>query len=104
MDGVARPVRPRLFLFGMGRSGTSWAAGMLATAVNGHLIYEPYNWNLNPDGSVYRLQYIPSEPPDWRFDEVLRDRFRDLPPDGRPAVVKEVMTVLAAAIESAGVH
>ena len=60
----------------MGRSGTSWVAGMLATAGNGHLIYEPYNWNLNPDGSVYRLQYIPSEPPDWRFDEVLRDRFR----------------------------
>ena len=68
---------------------------MLTAAVNGHLIYEPYNWNLNPEGSTYRLRYIPEDPSDWRFDEVLRERFRSLPADGRPAVIKDVMTVLA---------
>lgn len=90
------PGRHRFFLLGMGRSGTSWAAGMLAAATDGHLLYEPYNWNLNPEGSVYRLRYVKDVPPDWRFDEVLRERFRWLPRDGRPAVIKDVMTSLAA--------
>jgi hypothetical protein len=68
---------------------------MLTAAVHGHLIYEPYNWNLNPEGSVYRLRYVPDQPSDWRFDEVLRERFRSLPADGRTVVIKEVMTALA---------
>lgn len=87
--------RSRLFLFGMGRSGTSWASALLAAAIDGHLIYEPYNWNLNPGGSPFRLLYVDETPPSWRFDEVLRERFRNLPRDGRGVVIKDVMTVLA---------
>jgi hypothetical protein len=88
-------LRPRIFKFGMGRSGTSWTAALLASAVDGHLIYEPYNWNLNPDGSPYRLRYVDLRSPGWRFDEILRERLRDLPRDRRPVVIKDVMTVLA---------
>jgi hypothetical protein len=95
MNHARRAVRPRLFLFGMGRSGTSWASVLLADALDGHLIYEPYNWNLNPGGSPFKLRYVETEPPSWRFDEILRGRLRDLPRDGRPVVIKDVMTVLA---------
>ena len=80
-----------LFLTGLPRSGTSWAANALTRALAAHLDFEPFNWKTKDDESLKRWHMLQLTEPTPEFDEIVARTA-----DGeRPHVVKDVHTCLA---------
>lgn len=67
---------------GLPRSGTSWAALAIKSALGAEYVYEPYNWEFYPENRAFELLYVPPQP--------AARRSADPDPDPTP--------VLAAAI------
>ena len=85
-----------LFIAGFPRSGTTWTAQAVSTALDVPLLFEPFNWSMNPGGNPYQMRYLPAGADDWQHGKVLRDalrnpRFRD----ADKVVVKDVHALLA---------
>lgn len=80
-----------LFLTGLPRTGTTWAARALHAAIGGELISEPFNWKARPEREPWHMRYLPTDAPDEGFDALVHETLR---PD-HPTVVKEVHTPLA---------
>ena len=80
-----------LFLTGLPRSGTSWAANALTRALGAHLDFEPFNWKTKQDEGLKRWHMVQLTEPEPEFDAIV-ERTRD---DERPHVVKDVHTCLA---------
>ena len=64
------------FLTGLPRSGTSWSALAIVTALHGMLIYEPYNWEFFPERRRYDLRYTPIDGEDADLLRVLQRELR----------------------------
>jgi hypothetical protein len=79
-----------LFVCGIPRSGTTWAARALNAALGGSLCSEPCNWKAHPDMVQWHLRYLPATGPDEGFRALV-----DGVADFGYAVVKEVHTYLA---------
>jgi hypothetical protein len=80
-----------LFLTGLPRSGTSWAANALTRALGAHLDFEPFNWKTKQDEGLKRWHMLQLTEPAPEFDAVV-ETTRD---GDRPHVVKDVHTCLA---------
>ncbi|MDZ7679681.1 MAG: hypothetical protein U5K29_14155 [Acidimicrobiales bacterium] len=85
-----------LLIAGFPRSGTTWTAQAVSAALDAPLVFEPYNWSMNPAGSPYQMRYLPAGSDDWRHGKVLRDALRALDvDDAKRVVVKDVHALLA---------
>lgn len=92
-----------IYLTGMPRSGTTWAARALAAAIGAHLVDEPFNGEFYPERAGYEMAYVRGDSAEsplltllrrdlksWRHPRrALRIRLR------RRVVVKDVHIPLA---------
>jgi hypothetical protein len=69
---------PLFFVTGLARSGTSWTALAITTALRGMMIYEPYNSDFYPDRRQFEMRYLPSGSADKPFLSVFKRELRDL--------------------------
>ena len=95
---------PILFVTGMARSGTTWAAQGLAELAGARYIHEPFNRTVYPELEPYFMQYQSADSCDPDFlrilDEKMRPNRRRLKLReyllGRNLVVKDVHAYFAA--------
>jgi hypothetical protein len=95
---------PVLFLTGLARSGTTWAAQGIAALTRARYVHEPFNRVLYPELARYDMLHQPANSCDPDFvrilDEKLRPRYRRPKVRefllGRNLVFKDVPTSLAA--------
>jgi hypothetical protein len=95
---------PVLFLTGIPRSGSTWAAQAIAALTRARYVHEPFNGDVHPELARYDMLYLPANSCDSDFirilDESLRPRYRR--PKlrefilGRNLVLKDVHASLAA--------
>lgn len=88
-----------IFLTGLPRTGTTWAAQALAAATRSRIVHEPFNWQVHPQRRPYHMQYLTGESEQQGFSTILRDSIapgmlRPLRARGR-VVLKDVHCCLA---------
>jgi hypothetical protein len=90
---------PLFFVTGLPRSGTSWTALAITTALRGMLIYEPYNWEFYPERRPFEMRYLTTAADDKPFLNVLK---RELYSLNRPK--RTLQTTFAKAVIVKDVH
>lgn len=78
-----------LFLTGLPRTGTTWAGQVLAAALAGAYVNEPFNWKFHPDREPWHMAYLRGDQADDGFDEIASATA------GPRSVVKDVHSCLA---------
>lgn len=93
-----------LFLTGLPRSGTTWAAQALAAATGGRIIHEPFNWRNHPARLPYHMLYRSAQADDPTLLNIIKRSMRpswkqayDWLRPNRPLVIKDVHICLASA-------
>ncbi len=93
-----------LFVTGLPRSGTTWAAQAFAAAIGGRIIHEPFNWGKNPDRLPYHMLYRSAQAEDPMLLNIINNSMRfswkhsyDWLRPNRPTVIKDVHICLASA-------
>ncbi|MBK9052240.1 MAG: hypothetical protein IPL78_15420 [Chloroflexi bacterium] len=92
-----------LFLTGLPRSGTTWAAQALAAATGGRIIHEPFNWRNYPARLPYHMLYRSAQADDPALLNIIKRSMRpswkhayDWLRPNRPLVLKDVHICLAS--------
>ncbi len=104
--GVARPVQAIyimkaqtfIFLTGLPRSGSTWAAQALAAATGARLVHEPFNWLRYPARERFHMRYLPAGAYEPELLAILHNTLKPrLPWQKRPdsVLVKDVHVCLA---------
>lgn len=90
-----------IFLTGIPRSGTTWAAKAIAAATSSRLVYEPFNWKVHPQRINYHMKYLPAGSNDEEFLRILNASIKPLLPfwdffaGTKNILIKDVHTCMA---------
>jgi hypothetical protein len=79
---------PVLFLTGISRSGTTWAAQGLAALARARYVHEPFNRMVHPELAQYNMLYLPPNLPNSEFLAILNQKLR---PRGRRRKIREFL-------------
>ncbi len=84
--------KPLFFVTGLPRSGSSWTAAAITAALQGLLIYEPYNAEFHPERRAFEMRYLPAGADDAPFLSIFK---RELSTPWRPRRMLKAMRTKA---------
>ena len=66
-----------ILLTGLPRSGTTWAANVIAKTINYRLVHEPFNWRAHPERMIFHMKYLPANVENQELIQIIKRSIRE---------------------------